>query len=1636
MGMKQMVLGATALVACGVFAADEPQAESFSWTHGQLPTGWISTWGGENETTNQAARTVVAPSGAAETLHRTITGWHPWANVSYPDAFTFGMYGCTDFMQPADGERRVLVSLGTKAGQKYILTMDDDRHVRLYSVSGQATGDELFDAGELKGYHLFTIGYSKTDGVTFRVDDGETQTAASSTTKPAGGLQIGSIHGGVFGSYVKGVDYLPVAAFAYDTTDLTDETWTEIFAAYPAVTTFPALTYSVKDGTLYVPSLTMTTAAKEQLRIQQGTLEIVEGIDVAVKSFELGDQQGNPSFGANIAGTLTVTATQSPTTNDYNSAYKRCNNGYGVVLGEWTGYGTVNVTGTFDASGAIVELCHDSTSVAVNVAGGTFRAAGVTSRCADRASITLTGGGTIDYGKFASCEVAINKTYGAGTVTGTADWNDSDAIMLTDAETGTTFLADGITQTYLGAISGDGKAVIDARNDGAVVFAADEFTAAAVDVVSGTLTLTYDDVDALTIGSELLGGAIVTVAEGATLEVKDLAAGLAATVSEEGKLVITAENIEVTHDAVLRISEIMPKPVDKPVSDANPASLERMDLNGLESGWVEVENTSATHWADLADYKFIRTNRSKKTSEGYGNFPSVLIAPGKKYVFYTSERYSNSADMTVSAWATPHETPETPVLYGADLHNMLVWPDKVNPKKFPFVRFIHAPEGGTETIVDTVVIPYDIPEGHAIIVDPVEKGKATTRWLTANPTRGKANAAEDLVALGPNAGPLYEIEGQKKHNSASEFARVAAPAKLGEDYAITFSLNPTMHPTEVATNRAEDAIASITLVYRSDLGEEKSVAVDMMTAQVDASDWGNSYTATIPADDLPAAGHLIQWKFTFTDASGNTWTTPSFHNTDDGYEWYGTIVEPTEDQTSATLPTWHMFVDDASKAQMDKDTDDQDLTVVPHNARVAIYDASTSNYYDYVRIDLRGNTSKNFTKKSHGLRFAKAHPLTMTDIVSGETIKEIRKSSLVGEPADPSYMRQMMSFWLWNKMGNNVPFDFPVRCNLNGEFFQLAFHSERFTDELIEDVYGFDKFGYGYKNVGTLKSGSGTTSGGIEKKTPDDGNESDVTVLQNELRAKITAAQNVTEDTTGESTEGLDNADLTAFVVEKFDLPAWLNYLASARITQEMDDVWANVSIYYDNAEMMEGTRGTGTWIPLGYDFNLSLGQYYFGDVSGVSRFGLMANQDWFKSHPFYGGNRVRCYKQEAMSEKCNNGNDGFEAVWQNAKFRRLYLRRLRTLMDQELKVPGTDESEVPLMVKMREMANLMRADATLDRAKYPRDDGGFSVIDVWGSSLWPTNMDAAIDEIWNDYIVPRRKHLYVTHSVTNTAREIGYATGLNAGIPEAQSPLATLAAGLSATYDESIGAVIIANANAEVIDLSGWTLKGPVEMTLPPGTVLDQAADGVPGEVYVTADRRATVAAMTVTDQVVVGNGTAGTSDVIRLLDPDGNAMIFGTIVNELGASAALAATTEEAALAEAATYVIELTAEDIAAGLETTSLSLAVEPVYNSKGKVTGYTAVIVVNEETVPAPAINEAAETPIDLASDADTIGLAVKDAKPGLWYGCTAADQLGDTFEIDASSFQRATDETLMIRGTRRSGTSGFYRIVVRPVKPE
>ena len=850
-------------------------------------------------------------------------------------------------------------------------------------------------------------------------------------------------------------------------------------------------------------------------------------------------------------------------------------------------------------------------------------------------------------------------------------------------------------------------------------------------------------------------------------------------------LLLSALTITLTASAALRFGEICPRPT-------------ALDPNGKESGWVQLVN-DGEETENLADYELARFNRGKAAKAGAAktNLKTREIAPGASTRVYTSEVYDNCKDLGGKGTVDVYD------------NDVMVYPVKVNPKKFPYLQLYRGTDETVKELVDEAIVPVDLADDC--------RYDARTREIVSG-----SGESEKRVAVGPNVGPVYGIK-----DVPSDLDPLPL-AEAGADYAVTFAVNP-MRP-KLAT--ADDAIDTVTLLYTAADGTIKETP--MVKGEKNKTQ-GQLWTATVPAADLPAPGGLLRLAARIATADGRSFRSPSFHNPDDGYEWYGTIVR-NDSLVDGKLPTWHLFVEGNSLQQMDVDADKQNLSLVPYQARCGIYDSSTGRYYDNVRIDLRGNTSGGYRKKSHGFKFAKCNPYTGTNPLDGSKV-EIRKTSLTAEYGDPTYIRQGLSFYVFRLGGAFAPFFYPVRLNLNGEFYQLAFHTARFSDELIEDQYGLDPLGYGYKNSGCLTPDLRNWVT-CEKKTPDDGDETSAAAMK-PLKDWTTSFGN------GMQANKDDQPKVTKEVVKTFDLPAWINYLAQARITEECDDSWANLSTYGD-------VNGTGTWMPLGYDMNQTWGYIYRSMWDNNWRNGLLTSEDRHKSHPFFGGRRVLCYYTNGTRSHPNSENWAFEAVWQSTKFRRLYLRRLRTLMDRQLMPPGTPRDETPIWKFVAKFRTLIADAAALDAKKWRYDADWYrNTTSPYGRAL---TLDEGYEDLWNSYIEPRRTHLYVTHSAKYATLPIGYGEGLAAGIPETQSPLSEIVPNLVFDADAESGVLTIRNNNAEVVDLSGWSLSGSVNWTLPAGTVAD--ANDV---VLVVADRKAYVSAheAELADQVIVGNAS-----------------------------------------------------------------------------------------------------------------------------------------------------------------------------------
>ncbi|HLP77056.1 MAG TPA: lamin tail domain-containing protein, partial [Candidatus Paceibacterota bacterium] len=179
-----------------------------------------------------------------------------------------------------------------------------------------------------------------------------------------------------------------------------------------------------------------------------------------------------------------------------------------------------------------------------------------------------------------------------------------------------------------------------------------------------------------------------------------------------------------------------------------------------------------------------------------------------------------------------------------------------------------------------------------------------------------------------------------------------------------------------------------------------------------------------------------------------------------------------------------------------------------------------------------------------------------------------------------------------------------------------------------------------------------------------------------------------------------------------------------------------------------------------------------------------------------------------------------YDTIFQVPQTREMFLRRMRSVLDEYVKPPGTVNEQVPMYQKAIAWRNLISVEAGLDRA-------------FWG---WPgfggqCNFDPGIDltngvtALLNDFLDNRRKHFYAKHSVTNTALTIGIGKTQNAGIPLAQPANATVNITgfdynpVSGNQDEEY--VQLTNPNSYAVDISGWELDGGIHFKFKGGTVI-----------------------------------------------------------------------------------------------------------------------------------------------------------------------------------------------------------------------
>ncbi len=589
-------------------------------------------------------------------------------------------------------------------------------------------------------------------------------------------------------------------------------------------------------------------------------------------------------------------------------------------------------------------------------------------------------------------------------------------------------------------------------------------------------------------------------------------------------------------------------------------------------------------------------------------------------------------------------------------------------------------------------------------------GLLTLRYFPV-PTPGLAN--NDGVAV---LGPLV-----------SEEQHTPATPQTNEAITVTAKIRPSFAP-----------VASAKLRYRAMYGAE--VEISMLDDGLHGDGLANDgvFGATIPSG-IAAPGQMIRWYIRATDTNSVPTRVPAFAEPLRSPEYLGTIVPIAQ---TNSLDILHWFVQTPSAADNNAGT------------RASLY--YLGEFYDNVAINLHGQSSAGFPKKSYDIDFHRGYNFRWA---LGE--KRVDDVNLLTTYPDKAQMRNMLAYGTFRDAGTPYHFVVPVRVHQNGTFFSDAHLVENGDDNYLERL-GMDKNGALYKMYNTLNAATG------EKKTRKFEDMSDLQALINGALLPAGSLRN-------------------AYMYDNINLPECINYLAAQTVTGNTDCCHKNYYLYRD-------TEGTGEWQILPWDVDLSFGRVwssgptYWDDV-------LYANTGLF----------------------IGNNNTLMTAIYNTPEMRQMYLRRVRTLMEELLQPPGTPASQGKYEQQVDQWVAKMAPDAALDLTKWGTwccsSAGPFTQASIPVAANYQT-MQQAADKIKSEYLPARRTYLFTSQLVGNGG-EIPTAQPANASIAITAIEYSPTSGNQAQEYIE------LRNTNSFALDISRWRLAGGIDFTFAPGTVM-----------------------------------------------------------------------------------------------------------------------------------------------------------------------------------------------------------------------
>lgn len=413
-------------------------------------------------------------------------------------------------------------------------------------------------------------------------------------------------------------------------------------------------------------------------------------------------------------------------------------------------------------------------------------------------------------------------------------------------------------------------------------------------------------------------------------------------------------------------------------------------------------------------------------------------------------------------------------------------------------------------------------------------------------------------------------------------------------------------------------------------------------------------------------------------------------------------------------------------------------------------------FYDNVLFSVHGQSTSGFAKHGYNVDFSRDHRFRYA--TNQARVKDIK---LLTNYADKSRTRNTLAYEMIQQAGSVGHFAFPVRVQRNGQFHAILDMLEDADDRWLGRL-GRNPNGALYKMYNAMDS-----VGGAEKKTRREEDSADLQQLITNLNPSRALADRVT------------------YAYDNLDLPQTISYFTALSLISSQDHGHKNFFLYRDSDR-------SGEWTIFPWDVDLSWGRNWT-DSGG------------YFTDTLYTNNVLNFYNSGQQGKP---GNRLYTLIFSHPDFRRMYLRRLRTVMDTILQAPGTPADQLRIEKRIREWVDrldppdIAQSDADLDYAKWGS----------WGNRN-PTRVEA--QRIIDIHLPGRRNFLFESDKATINSERI----------PAAQPSDVALTMGAiefnpaSGRQDEEY--VELINPNDFALDVTDWQVLGEVNFRFKPGTVI-----------------------------------------------------------------------------------------------------------------------------------------------------------------------------------------------------------------------